>query len=215
MSLPPCRVLAGSPVPGPGGVEHRLDPAAEPRGRLGLGVPDRLQRAQHRLRVDRLDRPVAEGRVGMGDQGLTPLPAMMLAFPPGATCCDQILGRSLKGMPGGRVAGSDRAVPRDQRVVAGLGDDVPRRLRLLPRLRQRYSREAAQPHVAHLALAHEPEHPGAPIGCSHVKVEAVTVGVPTRLDQRFYSRQRSACPCAWSHNQSHNSRWLHVNKLGR
>ena len=64
MSLPARRVVAGAIAAHLGVVEHRLDAAPHLGSRLGTFAPQGLQHLHNVVRVDQLDRHVAEDVAG-------------------------------------------------------------------------------------------------------------------------------------------------------
>src|SRR5260221_14659086 len=82
MPLPPRRVLSVTIPAHSCEIQHSLNTTAQPACRLGLLAPDRIEHLNHKGRVDRRDRKIAEHGICVGPQSRLPLGGV-LTVPPG------------------------------------------------------------------------------------------------------------------------------------
>ena len=83
MAFPSGGVLSGAPSARLGVVQHYFYPSAHPSSRLGLGVPDRLQRGQNVRRLDSGYRHLSKMWIGIGGKRIRPLACVFGALPAG------------------------------------------------------------------------------------------------------------------------------------
>src|SRR2546423_15028865 len=76
MPAPARRVLPFAIAMGLGGIEHRLDPAAQPIRCRGLYRPERTEHLHYERGIDAGNRNFAQNRVGIRSEGILPLMAM-------------------------------------------------------------------------------------------------------------------------------------------
>ena len=164
----------------PGGVEHRLHPAAQAARRLRLRRPDRLQHGQHRLRVDLVDR-LAPDRDAVGFERRRPLRRMLVIAPLRGLGGDQ----RRRGLAERRLAGLGLAggLARGDRVEAVLDQSLGF-IAGLARRGERDARPGAEPHLALLAGEGEGVDP-APRLVVDSHIEPAAVGVLPAGRQRF------------------------------
>ena len=120
MALPACRVFAGSVAAGRRPIEHQLDAAAQPGGRLGLFPPQRLDDLEDERGVDIGDGERAEDREGVLLKRVAPLALADRAFPAGFVRLDVGLGGVREGDEPclGKVCGGAFRLPQGERVEA-------------------------------------------------------------------------------------------------
>src|SRR5229473_4108328 len=96
MPTPPRRVFAGPVTPRRRPIEHTFDPAANPRGGLGLFGPDRLDRLHHQADIDSLHRQAAEHWVDVSTECYRPLRSVLRVAPACLVSLDVPLGTILE-----------------------------------------------------------------------------------------------------------------------
>src|SRR3954454_22909608 len=185
MPLPSGRVLAPAPAARRGVVQHRLDPAAEARSRLGLFLPDRLQHGQHLDHADLVHRPAAQHGSGVGGDSGGPLGPVLRVAPAVPVRLDveprhviESVGRPCRGLAG-LLAHRNRIVALVQQAAGIPG--------ALPRIRQADVGGRAQAHLARLLPGKGvAERPDAGAAGLHEQIEVAAVGVTPGLPGPLY-----------------------------
>ena len=160
-------------VPEDGPVHDRLDALPDTAGCLGLGVPDGRQGFQYLGFRDLTHRDVADRRERVGLQALFPLIGVLRVFPGGAAKVDYFGRRLGEGGNGIPMLLRQGIYPVPDLLLILLG--------VISRLFERNRRKSPQPQPAALALDNQPLDPVLVTRRFHDQIEAVSVGVHTRL----------------------------------
>lgn len=144
MSAPTRGVFPGAQASGPGCVENSLDPASDPRRRLGLDRPDRFKASENVVGANVVKTKVTN-RSCILAKGHSPLRAMLYIAEPALDSRDEFVGETAKRVPRSPFFLSG-GLPRLHRVNART-DKLARIGGGLSGIRQR---DVGQPPKAHL-----------------------------------------------------------------
>src|SRR6516162_10718621 len=97
MATPSGRVLALAKAARRRPTEHRLNTPAQPRGGLGLRLPDRLEDPHDKRHINVLHGERSEHRIDIGAERARPLGGMLCVLPSGFVRGDVVLGALLEG----------------------------------------------------------------------------------------------------------------------
>src|ERR1051325_119045 len=157
VAAPARRVFALAIAVHLGGVEHRLDPAAQPIRSFSPGRPNWGKHLHHHRGVDASDRHVAQDRIGVGGYRVVPLLTMASVPPTGLLALHQLFSNLAERSPGLALR-LFLSKPRSERVDS-LSALFPICFRPLARPCETDGRECAQAHVPTLAVELVSKHP--------------------------------------------------------